>query len=199
MDMDIIELYKAPKNTIWNDSKTVLCVFDYNGKEIADYDFSTGLKIMQDNHFMTVYITNKDLVPGSWKFMGSIINNNDGVLTQSSVEVDGEKSGVPFDRTYEDQDPWNNTRIGGKYVSAQVREERMNLCRSCPLFIAQEGICSITGLFVIESTKIESSYCPEEKWGVKYIQEENVAEEKIQEEQQEFEKELDEFLQGLGG
>jgi len=59
------------------------------------------------------------------------------------------------------------------------------------------------GKNVIQSTKIEKSYCPEQKWGNKeksqtVIQDEKKVDTILKENQKEFEDELDKYLKNRG-
>lgn len=199
--MNIIELCRSEKNTIWNDGKTFLSVFDKNNKQVADYDFSTGLKIMENESEMIIFINDEDLVPGQWIFYGSKIKINGKEFIETKIQSNGFKDGKKKSRTYKDKDPWNKNRSSDKYVSATDREKRINICRSCDLFNAVEGICSINKMPVIEMTKHEISYCPELKWGdmvksSEYLIKQTGIDADIEKEQKTFNDSLDEYLRG---
>lgn len=209
INMNIIEITKQDSSTIWHDGKTFLVVFDENNNQIADYDFSTGLQILQDEDSITIFITDEDIVPGSWKFFGTkIISINDKIY-EEKVFCSGESFGSYRKRSFSEKDPWNKRRVFGEYVSFSEREERMDICRSCPLFNKTDGTCSVNGNLVIETTKNKYSFCPEEKWGNKeevvnkmslspegdiITPEPIIIDEKDQEK---FEDELEEYLRGL--
>lgn len=207
--MNIVELYKDKISSIWHDGKTYLAVFDDNDKMIADYDLSSGIKILQDDDTITFFITEEELVPGTWKFFGTKVIQQNEKNIEEKVQSSGKLEGDSRERVYLEEDPWNTRRVEGEYVSSKEREERMDICRSCPFFISEDGTCSINGNFVIESTRHVYSFCPEEKWGDKelVIERMSVAPEGdiilpeavviAEEEQSEFEAELEEYLKGL--
>lgn len=209
LKMNIIEIYRENISTVWHDGKTFLLVFDDNNKEIADYDFSTGLKLLQDGNIVIVFIDDKDLVPGNWKFFGTKIIQKENRIIEEKIEVYGKKEGKSKKRNYLEKDPWNKNRVVGEYVSSKEREKRIEICRSCPLFSHLDGTCLVNGNIVIELTKEKYSYCPEEKWGDKekaiefissYPEGDIIMPEGTfidQEDQENFEKELDEYLKGL--
>lgn len=207
----MITICKQPLQTVWHDGKTFLCVFDKNNKQIADYDFSSGLKLIQDGNNMTVFIYDKDLVPGRWEFFGTKIVQKNDKLIEEKIKIKGNKNGKPFIRKYDTENPWNNRGgLFNEYVSSSEREKRIKICRSCPLFVNLDGTCSINGDLVIETTKQKYRYCPEEKWGNKKESNEKAASQVPQgdirmshlivpnpNEQEDFENELEEYLKGL--
>lgn len=207
--MNIVELYKDKSSSIWHDGKTYLAVFDDNDKMIADYDLSSGIKILQDNDTITFFITEEELVPGAWKFFGTKVFQKNEKNIEEKVESSGKLEGNVRERVYAEEDPWNTRRVEGEYVFSKEREERMDICRSCPFFISEDGTCSINGNFVIESTRHVYSFCPEEKWGDKQLVTEKMSSNPegdiilpeasvvLEEEQSEFEAELEEYLKGL--
>ena len=209
--MKIIEICEQPKNVVWNNDKTFLCVFDKNGNQIADYDFFSGLRLLLDENTIKVFIFDKDLVPGKWKFFGVITTQKNNKIIEKRIFFEGIKTGKIFKRKYENKNPWNYH--GGtitEYVSAKEREDRMDICRRCPLFNKIDGTCSVNGNLVIATTKRKYDYCPEEKWGNKseairhYSQ--DLSEEMIQNiktknitslnDQEKFEAEFEEYLKG---
>lgn len=50
-------------------------------------------------------------------------------------------------------------------VSDSVKEERMNICKSCPLFNSSNTTCNQCGCYLVEKTKWASEKCPIDKWG----------------------------------
>lgn len=189
--INIIEVYKTNKNTVWVDNKTILCVFDDNNKLLADYDFYSGLKIMQNNINMTIFINESDLVSGNWVFSGEI--DNHGKIKK--VQSKGKAITNIKTRIYEDQDPWES-RHGTKQSLANERERRMGICKICSSFDQINGVCTINNSFILDMTKFKDYYCPEDKWGNK-SDVESAHSINIEQNQDQFNKELEEYLKGL--
>jgi hypothetical protein len=207
--MKIVEIFRQPKDVIWNDDKTFLCVFDNEGKQIADYDFYSGLKLMLDGNYIRIFIYDEDLVSGKWKFFGTKSIQKDKKIIEEKVFSSGEKNEETLKRKYKEKNPWGITRgIEDQYVSAQEREKRMGVCRKCPMFVNSDGTCSVDGSLSILETKKRYSYCPEEKWGNK---EESLGSTHVENpsdmisintkidplDQQNFENELEEYLRRI--
>lgn len=171
--MNIIEISKQPLDTVWFDAKTFLFVFDNNGKQIADYDLSSGLKLISDKKNMTIFIYDEDLIPGKWKFLGTKLIQKNNKLVEEKISADGYKEGKLSKRKYDNKNPWDIAQLGtfnesiNQGISVKEREKRINICRDCPFFIHEDGICSINNDLVIQTTKLKYEYCPEEKWGNK--------------------------------
>jgi hypothetical protein len=206
--MNIINIHKDSLNTMWQNNETFLCVFDEDNKLIADYDFCTGLKLIQNETEMTIYIDNSDLVPGRWVLFATKVLENNNELIKEKIEVEGIKSGNPVPRTFSEEYPWSVNCGPGNHVSRKEREERLDICKSCPLFDLEKMICTVDQKKVLHSTKFENSYCPENKWGdmKKVFAEASGKPSDIimpigtqidPEEQENFEAELEEFLEGL--
>lgn len=49
-------------------------------------------------------------------------------------------------------------------VSDSVKKERMNICKSCPLFNPSNTTCNQCGCYLEEKTKWASEKCPLDKW-----------------------------------
>ena len=162
--MEKIEIYKDIAENMWKDEETFLCVFDENNNLLADYDFCTGLKLMQDGEDIVVFIKDEDLISGQWIFFGTKVNKD---LTLEKIKVSGKKDGFPKAIEFIDKEPWNSNCASGNYTSRQEREERLSICKSCPLFDSLNITCKVDDKIVLQSTKYEDSFCPEEKWGSK--------------------------------
>jgi hypothetical protein len=206
--MSIIEIYKDEPDLIWQDNETYLCVFDSNNNLIADYDLCTGLKLMQNEKEMTVFINDDDLVAGKWKFFGVKVSLIDGQYSKEDILVNGVKKGKSSKVDFKEEFPWNNCGPG-KYVSRKEREERLSVCKLCSLFDSTTLKCTVDNEIVLRSTRYENEYCPEEKWGDKKRVLEEIGAAAIErgdvvttqtiepEEQMNFEQELEEYLKGL--
>jgi hypothetical protein len=206
--MGIIELYSDKPNTIWKNSETFLCVFDNENNLISDYDFRTGLKLVQDEKKMTIYIADSDLVPGKWILFATKVFDEE---LEEAVRVEGKKDGEPREVVFNDKRPWDWNYSSEPHVSRQEREDRLSVCKSCPFFNIEDMKCEVDGKMVLETTKNVNGYCPEEKWGdKKRIDMERLAENLARgdiilpkgpnidkEDQAEFENELEEYLKGL--
>lgn len=108
--MNIVEIYKQPSNVIWYDEKTFLFVFDDNEKQIADYDLSSGLKLMTDGKNIIIFINDDDLIPGKWKFFGTKMVKKNNKLAQEKVYAEGYKEGEYLDREYNPKNVWNDPK-----------------------------------------------------------------------------------------
>jgi hypothetical protein len=203
--MGIINLHKDILNTVWRDDETFLCVFDNEGRLIADYDFSTGLKIVQNDKEITVYISDDDLVAGRWVFFATkVFQGNDQI---QKIKIEGRKEGNPTKKKLSEDLPWKESPMMGKHVSRKEREERLDICKSCPLFNLENMTCTVNQQIVLNTTKFEDSYCPEKRWGdwdrvfmeTYEKQGATIDREAIKfgsQQQQDFENELEEFLKG---
>jgi hypothetical protein len=201
--MAIIELYKDKPNTLWQNDETFLCVFDNNENLIMDYDFCTGLKLVQGDDYMSIYINEDDLIPGKWKLFATktkIINNEH---IKKRVKAEGiKKENVSLD-SVSNKNLSNNECGPGEYVSKKERESRLSICKTCPFFDKENIICTVDKKIVLKSTKYKNEYCPKEKWGnkeeflQKLIESGTIPVAKINKEEQEaFELELEEYLKG---
>ena len=189
------------------DDETSLCVFDENNNLKADYDFTTGLRLLLDGENLTVYIHNSDLVPGAWVLFVGFMTAD---LIRKSDRVEGFTEGTSVPRDYESESPWDDRKnfIG---VNLVERERRLSICASCPLLDTASMICTVSNKLVTNVTTIGNQYCPEDKWGNK----QQVMDEAFQraldngevtlptpisvekEDQAQFEAELNSYLEGL--
>lgn len=207
--MNIINIHKDKANTIWKNDETFLCVFDNNNNLLADYDFCTGLKLMQDDKEMTIFINDENLVSGNWVFFATKINTANRTQVKERIKVSGFKGGSLDKFDIDDEYPWSNNCGPGKYISKKERDDRLSVCKSCPLFDLNNMTCTVDEKMVLQSTKYEDSYCPKEKWGDKAAVLAEISERmqgsiimpqaiKIdQQEQDEFEAELEKYLEAL--
>jgi len=200
--VNTIEIFRSEKNTIWNDGKTFLIVFDKKNNQVADYDFSTGLKILEKDNENIVFIYEDDLISGKWKFYGSKVKVIEEKVFETRVESEGFQDGNIKKRKQQDEEPWNNNRVRGKYVSRKEREKRIRICRSCSFFNQNEGFCEINGMLSIETTKHETSHCPESKWGdIKKTSEALVSQKEVENEinkdQEKFNEDLERYLKEI--
>jgi hypothetical protein len=209
--MKIIELYKDKPNTLWQNNETFLCVFNENNILVGSYDFNTGLKLMQDDKEMTIFIHDDDLISGKWVLFATKVNNDYiKKYTKKMIKVDGFKAGKETEIKFQEQYPWNKNWGHGKYVSREEREKRLSVCSKCPFFNLDNISCSINKKIVLESTKYHNEYCPEKKWGDKDAVMKEIFDEatlrgdiiisqnhKIDiKEQEDFEAELEKYLKG---
>jgi hypothetical protein len=194
--MGIVELYSDDIDTVWNDQETFLCVLDENNNLIADYDFRTGLKLLKNDKKFTIYVNNDDLVPGKWiLFVTKIYEKK----PNETVKVEGNKEGVFEKRIFEEDRPWDFGYSNQLHVSRQERENRLSVCKSCPFFNIENMTCEVDGENVLDKTKYLDKYCPEEKWGDKEAVMKKMSRNATiiyQQDQQDFESELEEYLKG---
>lgn len=58
----------------------------------------------------------------------------------------------------------NHISSGMIKVSDSVKQERMNICKSCPFFNSENITCNKCGCFLEIKTGWASEKCPEDKW-----------------------------------
>lgn len=189
-------LIDVPENTNWNRDETVAIVFDENGKQIADYDLVTGISIenVDGNLFMTI---DEECVPkGTMLFKASWAEFRDQLpavigLKEEVIIIQDEKTKdvrVP-------KRPWDYKNSGIKFVSFKERSDRISICRSCPLFDHETGICEINGLDMIYETKNSNGFCPDGLWGIAENADPNYNPQPSG--QDKFELDLEKYLEGL--
>jgi len=161
--MSILKMHSVPVGTMLENETTFLCVFDEDNNFIADYDFCTGLRLIQEEQTLVIYINENDLVPGSWVLFVTTVDEN-YVKTKSKVK--GTKEGLPRTRIHTSQNPWDGCGAGEK-VSLAERDSRITVCASCPLLNAIDMVCSVSGKSVTDATTRKEQFCPEDKWGNK--------------------------------
>lgn len=49
-------------------------------------------------------------------------------------------------------------------VSTEIKEERLNICKSCDQFIQSANLCKICGCFMPGKTYLANASCPIKKW-----------------------------------
>jgi hypothetical protein len=195
--MGIVELYSDKIDTFWVNNETFLYVLDDKNNLIADYDFRTGLKLLKRDKEIVIYINDEDLIPGKWFLFATKVHNK---KNKKIIKTKGKKIGVIKTRVFEEERPWDLGYSNQLHVSRKEREERLSICKSCPFFNIKDVTCQIDGSIVLETTKYADKYCPEEKWGDKESAMKKFAGDAIivnEEEQQDFESELEEYLKGL--
>lgn len=194
--MNILELHSDKPNTVWVDSETFLCVFDENNNLVIDYDFFTGLRLLQKDNEITIYMHDEDLVSGNWTLFATKIDEQQ---KKTTAKIKGEKKEHSDKKIILDGRPWDYPYSTQEYVSRKEREERLSICKSCPFFDIENMTCKVDGGIVLDKTKYLYTYCPEEKWGdkaaviEKFTRNGRIIDEQ---EQQKFEKELEEYLKG---
>ena len=60
--------------------------------------------------------------------------------------------------------PWDFLDINTEYVSKEVSESRLDICRSCPELIQLTTTCKKCGCFMTAKAKLAKASCPLEKW-----------------------------------
>ena len=206
--MGIVEIYKDEPNTVWVNDETFLCVFNNENVLIADYDFCSGLKIMQNNKNMTIFINDIDLPSGKWILFATKINTQDNL--RETIKVEGFKEGEVAAKEFNEEGPWLNNCSPDEQVSKEEREERISICTECPFFNSADMICTINNRIVLESTKYKGLLCPKGKWGdqetMDRMLKEGLANGDIimpvgetisKQDQSDFEADLEDFLKGL--
>ena len=206
--MGIVEIYKDEPDTVWVNDETFLCVFNNENVLIADYDFCSGLKIMQNNKNMTIFINDIDLPSGKWILFATKINTQDNL--RETIKVEGFKEGEVAAKEFNEEGPWLNNCSPDEQVSKEEREERISICTECPFFNSADMICTINNRIVLESTKYKGLLCPKGKWGdqetMDRMLKEGLANGDIimpvgetisKQDQSDFEADLEDFLKGL--
>ena len=206
--MGIVEIYKDEPNTVWVNDETFLCVFNNENVLIADYDFCSGLKIMQNNKNMTIFINDSDLPSGKWILLATKINIEENL--KEKIKVEGFKEGEVTAKVFSDEGPWLDNCGPDERVSREEREERISICSECPFFNSIDMICTVNNRIVLESTKYKGLLCPKGKWGdqetIDRMLKEGLESGEIvmpnaividEQDQSNFEADLEDFLKGL--
>lgn len=205
--MGIVRIYRDEPNTVWVNDETFLCVFNSENVLIADYDFCSGLKKMQNDKDMTIFINDRDLPSGKWILFATKINLQDNL--KEKIKVEGFKEGEVTAKVFSDEGPWLANCSPDERVSREEREERISICTECPFFNSADMICTINNRIVLESTKYKGLLCPKGKWGdqetIDRLLEEGIASGETiipnvsidKNDQLDFEAELEDFLKGL--
>lgn len=196
--MHMLEIYSDSFDTVWRDTDTFLVVYDSSNNIIADYDFQTGLKLLQKDDQLAIYIEDENLVPGRWKFLGTKVKIVDGQQIDTKVSSEGFKEGQTRTIEFEDDMPWKTIETTNiKWTSRTEREHRLAICKTCPFFDPINILCTINGQMILDFTKRDHSICPEEKWGDKAKVNQEAGLTFDFDDQQDFERELEEFLKGI--
>ena len=206
--MGIVEIYKDEPNTVWVNDETFLCVFNNENVLIADYDFCSGLKIMQNNKNMTIFINDSDLPSGKWILLATKINIEENL--KEKIKVEGFKEGEVTAKVFSDEGPWLDNCGPDERVSREEREERISICTECPFFNSIDMICTVNNRLVLESTQYKGLLCPKGKWGdqetIDRMLKEGLESGEIvmpnaividEQDQSNFEADLEDFLKGL--
>jgi hypothetical protein len=190
--------FPIPANKGWVMSETILYVFNEKNEYAADYDLYTGLFFeLDENNNWFISIEEEDLVPGFWKFSGMYVEENGPISEKRKfVKYEGFKEGETRKRIYKEEFPWDFSSSKLSAVSAKEREERMEICRSCPFFNNEKVSCNKNNDLLHYKTKVAEAFCPEGFWGtfndkIIFFQSYEVFDD-----QEDFEKELDEYLKG---
>ena len=206
--MGIVEIYKDEPNTVWVNDETFLCVFNNENFLIADYDFCSGLKVMQNDKSMTIFINDSDLPSGKWILFATKINIKENL--KEKIKVEGFKEGEVKAKVFSEKGPWLDNCSSDDQVSKKEREERILICTECPFFNLSDMTCTVSNRIVLESTKYKGLLCPKGKWGDEETKQRMLKEGLesgdiimpvgdiiSQNDQLDFENELEEFLKGL--
>lgn len=60
--------------------------------------------------------------------------------------------------------PWDLLNANKKRVEAELKEERMAICKTCPFFIKATSQCKKCGCFMNLKTQLAEAFCPVGKW-----------------------------------
>jgi hypothetical protein len=60
--------------------------------------------------------------------------------------------------------PFDLLNINTKWVSDEIKKERLDICLSCPELIQLTKTCKKCGCFMEIKTKLEASKCPIGEW-----------------------------------
>lgn len=62
--------------------------------------------------------------------------------------------------------PWDLLNLNIKRVPKNVENERLFICKKCPLYNSISKTCVKCGCFMILKVKLSNSFCPINKWNV---------------------------------
>jgi hypothetical protein len=171
-------MIEVPYPTTWVRDRTILRVFNSDGKEIADYDGATGLTFILKEENGKSYITPDltHIVPGRWEFTGVYITGGvDAPMKTNVVTEAGTKSPDNHDEAAA-QEAHQRIRRSKKnprdyddspflFAPIKERDTRMSICRECPLYNHESGTCTVDNSFMALKTNLAQNECPEGKWG----------------------------------
>ena len=60
--------------------------------------------------------------------------------------------------------PWDFLNPNTAYVTEEVAEERLTICKACSELIQSSTICKKCGCFMNLKVKLERAACPLKKW-----------------------------------
>lgn len=60
--------------------------------------------------------------------------------------------------------PWDLLNANKQRVGQQLKEERLEICRSCPFYRKKTHQCVKCGCFMDLKTQLADAYCPIGKW-----------------------------------
>ena len=156
----------------WVRDRTVVRCFDEGGREVAALDGSTGLAWTLDGD--TWAIDESVLPPGRWVFDGVyLLGSGSGERHTAVVHDEGvaDNDGSGYAEVVERleslvESPWDYTAAPRIFATWRQRQDRLAVCRGCPLFDHASGACTVDDSFMVMKTIDASQECPEGKWGV---------------------------------
>lgn len=156
----------------WVRDRTVIRCFDDDGHEVAALDGSTGLAWTLNGDEWAV--DESVLPPGRWVFDGVyLLGYGAGERHTAVVHDEGvsDSDGTGYAAVLErleamTESPWEYVAAPRIFATWAQRQERITICRACPLYDHESGACTVDESFMVNKTIDASQECPEGKWGV---------------------------------
>jgi len=77
---------------------------------------------------------------------------------------DEDYGGLVTDDQVRSVKPWDLLK-SDNYTTADVRNERLNICMECPRLAKLPKVCKECGCFMGAKTWLKEAFCPIDKWG----------------------------------
>lgn len=131
-----------------------------NEEEVMKLKINEGIYLVSvDNSFgVKIDLDINDFEQGEYDWAINIIREEETILSDSGkIKAIGKPKKKKVAR------PWDLLNPKTEYVDEKISEERLNICKSCDMFI--NNLCRSCGCFMPIKTKIAHASCPLHKWG----------------------------------
>lgn len=167
--------FTTPEQVAWVRSRTVVRCYDDDGREVITLDGATGLSWTMEQGDPSLWVDESVLPPGRWVFDGVYLTGLTPLEERRShvVHVEGVAvndgsgfAGLLAQLEALDESPWEYVPAPRIYATWREREQRMGICRACPLYDHATGTCTVDDSFMADKTKHSGEVCPDDRWGL---------------------------------